>query len=110
MTDTTAAALRLLLAELGPEWRYAGSVAVDGGALLVSDPTACLPPLLPIETGLPYGEVPLSEHPGHTAVACSTGLGDGLYPVVVRVVDLPDWGERVAELRVLFMPELLGVD
>lgn len=110
MTDpTTAAALRLLLAELGPEWRYAGSVAVDSGGLLLIDPAAEPPPPLPIAAGTLYAELFPSDCPALTAVVCSPGLGDGRYPVVVRVVDLPGWGERVAEVRVLFFPELQGV-
>ena len=104
-------ALRLLLAELGPEWRHAGSVTVDTGAVLVSDPASSRPQGAPLDPGALYGEVGQSPHPTDTAVAvvCSSGLGDGRYPVVVRVVNLPFWGERVAELRVLFFPELQGV-
>lgn len=66
MTDpTTAAALRLLLAELGPEWRYAGSVAVDSGGLLLIDPAAEPPPPLPIAAGtllyFPSKKSPINE-------------------------------------------------
>jgi hypothetical protein len=45
-------------------------------------------------------------HPalGGTGLLVSTGIGDGLYPVQVRLVDCGDWGTRVAELRIVFLP------
>lgn len=41
--------------------------------------------------------------PFASGVVVSSGLGDGLYPVEVRYVDLPDWGRRVAEVRIVFI-------
>jgi hypothetical protein len=98
--------LALLLEQLGPEWRYAGSVAVDSGAVLVADAADDTPEAVALDQARArgaYGPVPLSPAPLHTAVLCDSGLGDGIYPVVVRVVEVPGWGERVAELRVLFL-------
>ena len=92
-----------LLEQLGPEWRYAGSVAVDSGAVLVADAAGEAVALDQARALGSYGPVPLSVAPLHTAVVCDSGLGDGRYPVVVRLVKVPGWGDRVAELRVLFL-------
>ena len=45
-------------------------------------------------------------HPG-VAVAFSSGIGDGLYPVYAKIVDLGDWGLRIAEIRVDMMDHCL---
>jgi hypothetical protein len=95
-----------LLGQLGPDWRYAGSVTVDSGGLLVTDPFYNPPEPWSIDQARDrgsYGPVPLSPTPVRTAVHCQSGLGDGCYPVVVRVVDLPSKGERVAEMRIVFI-------
>lgn len=44
---------------------------------------------------------------GHAGlgVVSRTGLGDGLYPVVAHFVELDGWGERVAKLEIVFIPE-----
>jgi hypothetical protein len=93
-----------LPADLGPGWLYAGSVAVDSGTVLVIDPCYDLPePAAPWAAADPYGEVLLSEHDLHRAVACDTGLGDGQFPVFVRQAPSPLGGAMVpAELRLLF--------
>ncbi|MFN9932986.1 MAG: hypothetical protein ACK55R_08510 [Cyanobacteriota bacterium] len=98
-----------LLGQLGPDWRYAGSVTVDSAGLLVIDPFYDQPEPWAIDQARDrgsYGPVLLSPTPLRTAVHCQSGVGDGCYPVVVRVVDLPNRGERVAELRIVFdVPE-----
>jgi hypothetical protein len=89
-----------LPADLGPGWLYAGSVAVDSGTVLLIDPGYKRPDLEAVHrSAAPYGEVPLSAAPLHTAVACQSGLGDGIYPAYVRLAA----SGRVAELRVVFL-------
>ena len=87
--------------DLGPGWMYAGSVGIDSGTVLLVDP--CYAKNAQPETSYlsadPYGEVPLSRAPLHTAVACQTGIGDGIYPAYVRLAE----SGRVAELRVVFL-------
>lgn len=87
--------------DLGPSWLYAGSVGVDSGTVLLVDP--CYARDAEQETAYrsadPYGEVPLSAAPLHTAVACQTGMGDGVYRCHVRLSE----SGRVAELRVVFI-------
>lgn len=36
-------------------------------------------------------------------VAVRSGLGDGVYPVYACYVDVPGWGRRVAEVRIVFI-------
>jgi len=37
-------------------------------------------------------------------VRAETGLGDGCYTVEARYEDLGEWGKRVAEIRIKFLP------
>ena len=99
---TPPAALAPLLEQLGPEWRYAGLVAVDSGAVLVIDPAYPRPEQSALDRAAPYGPVPLGDAALYTAVCCDSGQGDGVYPVVVRMAPCPLRCERVAELRVIF--------
>lgn len=43
-------------------------------------------------------------HPG-LGVCVNSGLGDGQYNVEARIVDVPGWGKRVAEVRIVFIDE-----
>ena len=47
----------------------------------------------------------LSFHAGHTgaAVVCSTGFGDGVYPVYVEYSDEGEWGTRVKSMTIEFI-------
>ena len=38
------------------------------------------------------------------AVVVEAGLGDGLYKVEARYEDLGKWGNRIAEVRIKFLP------
>lgn len=90
-------------------WHYAGSVAVDTGRLLLIDPSYQRPTDAGLDLALraadlPCAELALSEHQLDTAFACRTGLGDGIYPVHVRMAPNPIGdGEVIAELRVVFL-------
>jgi hypothetical protein len=39
------------------------------------------------------------------AVVSSTGIGDGVYPVVAHISDEAGWGERVERLEIIFLTE-----
>jgi hypothetical protein len=39
------------------------------------------------------------------AVVSSTGVGDGVYPVVAHLSDEAGWGERVERLEIIFLTE-----
>ena len=93
------------------DWQYAGSVAVDSATVLVIDPYYKRPSPEGLDLALrasemPCAEVALSEHQLHTAFVCQSGLGDGVYPVFVRMAPSPiGGGEFVAEMRVVFLEE-----
>jgi hypothetical protein len=38
-------------------------------------------------------------------VAFSSGFGDGSYPVMARYLESPDWGRRIAEVRIVMIDE-----
>ena len=47
-----------------------------------------------------YGQLNYKAgHPG-VAVAFSSGIGDGLYPVYAKIVDMGELGPRIAEVRI----------
>ncbi|RJX17707.1 MAG: hypothetical protein C4570_07840 [Ammonifex sp.] len=41
---------------------------------------------------------------GKLAVAFTSGLGDGVYEVWADIQDVPDWGERITEVRIKLYP------
>jgi hypothetical protein len=90
-------------------WHYAGSVAVDSGQLLLIDPSYTPPSHSALKlalraTDMPCAEVALSEHQLHSAVACQSGMGDGIYPVHVRLAPSPvGEGQVIAEMRITFL-------
>jgi hypothetical protein len=45
-----------------------------------------------------------NEHDCPIAAVTETGLGDGRYKVEARYEDLGEWGKRVAEIRIKFLP------
>lgn len=90
------------------DWIYVGSVAVDSGRLLVIDPAYERPTATGLDLALrssnvQASELALSEHPLHSAIACRTGDGDGVYPCFVRLAPGLFGDLRVAELRVQFL-------
>lgn len=82
------------------EWEKVGVMGVDAGLCWVGDP--CY-----IRDGVPWGQI--EEMRGETrefaqGVAVRTGLGDGAYSVYVKRVKLAGWGERIAAVKVVFLP------
>lgn len=101
-----------------------GYVGVDSGQLMLCDPcyigrdfpTDDFDPSTPDDSGkypMTYNGVcgatlsdkGFGEIGNATAVAFSSGLGDGMYPVYAVIVDDPMWGRRVASVRVVMMEE-----
>ena len=106
-----------------PTWIRVGEVGVDAGLCWIGDPTY-LHGDPPAEWGKTWRDfldtlrekekekgyplpVQFNYDLGHAGlgVCSSTGFGDGVYPVFAQVVDKDGWGQRVAELRVVFIPE-----
>lgn len=83
-----------------------GHVGVDSGQIILVDP--CY-----VENGLNYSEVckttcsdgKAGPWMNGAAVATSTGIGDGRYPVIVEYEDLPGWGRRVKSITVQFIED-----
>lgn len=44
---------------------------------------------------------------GHAGlgVCVSTGLGDGCYDVFAKMIDVPSWGKRVKEVKIVFIED-----
>lgn len=84
-------------------------VGVDSGRLTLTDyPNE--PEVLDVwgkmeAAGWPLA-LQLNFKAGHAGagVTVSTGFGDGLYPVFVRKETLEGLGERIAEVKVVFLP------
>lgn len=85
------------------EWEKVGRVYVDGGYIVVGDPWN-----LPKDGKWFERIAPLDNENGEIEdgiVAVKTGLGDGCYNVEVRYEDVPGWGRRVAEMRIVFLTD-----
>jgi hypothetical protein len=70
-----------------------GTVAVDTGQIVILDP--CRADNLDAVTSL---------SDANQLGDCSTGLDDGRYPVFADVVDVPQWGSRIAGVHIHFDP------
>ena len=101
-------------------WQLAGHCAVDAGLIMICDPC-----YVHKEDGgcssapfsgtwddfcawLAEDNYPLVKkmpftlgHEG-AGVVMSSGFGDGVYPVYVRIKDFGKWGKRVVEATILF--------
>jgi hypothetical protein len=96
------------------QWQTIGEVCVDSGHLIICDPcrgaegsdqwfdndldlNECA------KIGIRTWEL-TNDHNCPIAAVVETGLGDGMYKVEARYEDLGEWGERVAEIRIRFLP------
>ena len=81
-------------------WIKIGEVAIDTAQIMLCDP---------ITGGYNQDDVNNTDTGWATqanlgkAVVLSTGLGDGLYNVEARVQDLPVYGKRIVEIRMVFI-------
>lgn len=84
-----------------------GSIPVDAGTVVVADPSFLMNGDDGVEVGLwdIYESVNETTDTMRDFVAVTSGLGDGCYPVYAKYVDVPGWGKRVAELRVVFIED-----
>lgn len=101
------------------EWKKVGSCPVDSGNIMLVDPCYILPDtekdiasytyqqLMALfeEQGWGKNSYKLPSVFGHMGVVVNSGLGDGSYDVYAKIVNLPGWGERVAEIKVVFIEE-----
>jgi len=104
------------------EWVKIGVVGVDSGQLMVCDPcyvdrewrcedftkakanenfsynAVCHKTLKRM-----FGQLKFVRGHSGVAVAFATGVGDGCYPVFARVAEVPGFGRRVCEVKILFV-------
>ena len=112
------------------KWHYLGNVGVDSGTMMLSDPSyvssyekvsddAFMEALTKPDPKInPYssvgtlhqtlgenqfGGVLVNDIGAEMGAVCSTGFGDGVYPVFIKTADCGDWGTRVVEMKIVFV-------
>jgi len=94
-------------------WKLAGNVTVDAGIVHIGDPCYLLQSAPTktwrqyrdeIKMNKNYNELNHKRGPG-LGVVVSSGLGDGIYQVYVKEVNLKRAGKRVAEAKIVFLDE-----
>jgi len=94
-------------------WTVIGNVAVDTGRLTIADPCNFSKVTNAHgDEGHPGTIQALSrrfirsDHEIDVGITFNTGFGDGCYEVMARYdKSSPDWGNRIAEIRIVFIPE-----
>jgi hypothetical protein len=111
-------------------WEYIGSIGVDSGQMMLSDPCyvkdfadsddvlelmnaikdgsddsysytgACSQSNTPQQAGVLVNDIG-----AELGVVCSSGFGDGVYPVYVKRHDFGGDGKRVVEMKIEFVNE-----
>jgi hypothetical protein len=98
------------------EWQTIGEVCVDSGHIVICDPYEADDVYERWDTladkrdviddaanGIRSYEL-TNKYCCPIAVVAESGLGNGVYPVEARYEDLGEWGKRVAEIRIKFLP------
>lgn len=94
-------------------WKKVGDIGVDAGVVWIGDPCYLRDdsPNNPLKHWDQFCRWLDEDNPRHVkahgmlGVASSTGYGDGMYPVYARMTT-DTWGHnRVAELKIVFIPE-----
>jgi hypothetical protein len=93
-------------------WTHIGNVHVDAGLMYLGDPCYVLGDDASdrVTDWHAFCDM-LDKHAYPTAMIykkgtgaiCSTGFGDGTYPVYVKFSDEGSWGKRVAEMKIVFI-------
>ena len=115
-------------------WEYIGTIGVDSGQMRLADPCyvkdfaddnsdaegvmklmeamkdgsdnsfsyvgACSQSNTPQQAGVLVNDIG-----AEMGVVCSSGFGDGGYPVYVKRHDFGEWGKRVVEMKIEFVNE-----
>jgi len=95
------------------DWETIGEVCVDSARLIICDPCrAAAASTVFIHADIDFNELAIKGIRSHQlrrdsdplAVVVETGLGDGMYKVEACYEDLSEWGRRIAEIRIKFLP------
>lgn len=97
-----------------------GNVGVDAGMIMIGDPCYTTQKNHPAnrdwlefckwygaqqpEDSPRFGGIPYDMGHEGLGVVLDTGIGDGIYPVYAEIIDDPDWGRRIASVRIEFLP------
>ena len=114
------------------KWHYLGNIGVDSGTMMLSDPSYVSsyekvsddafmealskpdPKINPYSSvgtlhqtlgANQFGGVLVNDIGAELGAVCSTGIGDGVYPVFIKTAELEDWGTRVIEMKIVFIDE-----
>ena len=100
-------------ADKNAKWKLAGLCTVDAGIIHIGDPCYLLQKDEPqkwdeycdeLETHKNTTQLNHKSGPG-LGVVVSSGLGDGVYKVYTREIDLKSAGKRVAEAKIVFLDD-----
>lgn len=96
----------------GEEWVPLGYIPVDSGQIIIGDPCS-IDDYHDKETrydGLVEAGTKTFKNNRKIDInlTLSTGIGDGYYPVIGRIVDLGRFGKRLAEIHIEFITDESG--
>jgi hypothetical protein len=97
-----------------PKWVKLGVVGVDSGRLMIADPTYVegkdwdkkdhkkwiSDKLYDRSVNVPFENGVMGK-----ALLFSSGLGDGVYDVMGKIINEPLFGERIAEVRIILIDD-----
>jgi hypothetical protein len=94
------------------EWQTIGQVVVDSGTVIIGDPCnvgEAVEEWIGIikSRAIDFNELAcrgIRAHQIANAVIADSGMGDGIYDVEARYEDIGEWGKRIAEIRIRFLP------
>jgi hypothetical protein len=94
-------------APAAPGWELVGSVCIDTGTILLSDPVRAEDATNDNTNfdDLANNKSDFTKLDGDNSLAVLTGVGDGRYPVYVRrATPHPALGERIVEIKIDCLP------
>lgn len=103
------------------KWELIGFCGVDSGLISIVDPCYAMAKkdreIEPLQITyndlldkLDYNVAPTKQevvfaNPAGNGVVVSSGLGDGVYPVYAKTVEVEGWGKRIKEVKIVFIEE-----
>ena len=97
-------------------WKRVGTIGVDSGQMMLVDPCYVLrDSRRENEKGADYNDLLDAYGDDYSrdtlefsnGIVSSTGFGDGSYDVFIKTSDEGDWGNRVAEMKIVFIEDVV---